>query len=116
MASKRHENPARLTRFLEREAVALKNHWLHLTEEALGEAHPDIGWYAVRFPKSPWTHFKTEGIDVADYPSYVPFASLYDTEAGVMSAFLAIDATHPACPVFVWDAMNGEGFFPVTKS
>jgi hypothetical protein len=111
---KKRETPSALTRFLEKESAALAKRKIDLTEQILGEDHPDIGVYVVTFPKSAWTLFKNEGIETSEYPEHIPFAMLHDEEAGQMNCFLAFNCASSG--VDVWDAMNGEGFFPVAKS
>src|SRR5688572_16484606 len=82
----------------------------------LGPQNSDADVYKVVFPKSPWKHFTNEGVDTADHPNHVPFASLKHPEAGESNMFLAVDASDAACPVDAWDAMNGEGWKRVADS
>jgi len=114
MATKR-EAPAALKSFLEKDAAAVKNHWLEITEAMLGPDNSDATWYKVSFPASPWKHFQTQGIETSDYPNHVPFASLKHPD-GDSDMFLAVDASDAKCPVEAWDAMNGEGFKRVAES
>ena len=111
--AKKREAPAALKAFLERDATALKNHWLEITGTMLGPDNSDADWYKVTFPSAPWKHFTNEGIDPDEYPDHVPFASLTHAEGGPSQMFLAVDAK---CRVEAWDAMNGEGFKRVSES
>jgi hypothetical protein len=114
--AKRRENPEALETFLERDAAAVSNHWLEITEAMLGPDNSDADWYKVAFPSSPWKLFANEGIEPDEHPHHVPFGSLKHAEAGMSQMFLAVDARDPRCPVDAWDAMNGEGWKRVADS
>jgi hypothetical protein len=57
------------------------------------------------------------------FPQHVPLSTLYDPELDeptadaslVVKSFLTLDASHPACPVAIWD-YDGWRLYPLADS